>query len=54
MRFNVSKCKVLLCYQYQLGEVRMEYKPAKKNLRVLVDGKLHMSQQCALTAQKAN
>ena len=41
-------------YQYKSGNVRMEHSPAKKDLGVLVDGNLDMSQQCALTAHKVN
>ena len=41
-------------YQYKLGEERIECNHSKKDLGVLVDGKLDMILQCALTAQKAN
>ncbi|KAK4822566.1 hypothetical protein QYF61_016135 [Mycteria americana] len=58
-KFNKSKCQILhpgqrnAGHNYKLGEECLEGSPAERDLGVLVDSRLNMSQQCALAAKRA-
>ncbi|KAF7249946.1 RNA-directed DNA polymerase from mobile element jockey [Varanus komodoensis] len=60
MVFSVDKCKVLhmghrnRCQKYRLGDKRLESSTCERDLGVLVDCRLNMSQQCDAVVKRSN
>ena len=60
MNFNREKCKVLHLgsrngmHKYRIGDTWLNTSICERDLEVLVDNKLNMSQQCDKAAKKAN
>uniref|UniRef100_A0A803SKS9 Reverse transcriptase domain-containing protein n=1 Tax=Anolis carolinensis TaxID=28377 RepID=A0A803SKS9_ANOCA len=60
MKFNRDKCKILHFgrkngnQRYRMGDAWLDSSVCEKDLGVLVDNKLNMSQQCDAAAKKAN
>uniref|UniRef100_A0A803T7N4 Reverse transcriptase domain-containing protein n=1 Tax=Anolis carolinensis TaxID=28377 RepID=A0A803T7N4_ANOCA len=60
MKFNRDKCKILHfgrkngMQRYRMGDTWLDSSTCEKDLGILVDNKLNMSQQCDAAAKKAN
>ena len=60
MNVNREKCKVLhlgnrnVMHKYRMGDTWLNSSICERDLGVLVDNKLNMSQQCDMAAKKAN
>ena len=60
MKYNKGKCRVLHLgknnprYQYRLGTDLLESRVGERDLRVLVNSRMTISQHCALVAKKTN
>lgn len=59
IRFNKAKCKVLCLawgspqHPYRLGDEQTKSSPAEKDLGVLMEERLDMTQQCAETSSQS-
>ena len=60
MKFNRDKCKVLhlgkrnQLHSYKMGDTWLSKTTSEKDLGIVVDHKLNMSQQCDVDTKKAN